>query len=569
MDEVHIEKQKPDVKTWIIIGLVVALVGLGGYMAYGYYANGDNSDDTTATVTPTTTQKTTATTTATTAATQTTPSFTDGVTWITPEKLGDLGLFKILDSTTTNVTKSLIVETSYYKVGTKSNGDQVILAQVAPEGMGIAYDLQRFVKSGDAYALVTQNSDGTDNYDSRTLGTFTRDTTTKFDSILPDATITRGDTKLTKQGHIGISEARFVTTSESVITTTKWGKLYRAVMQSTALKGDNIKVGSYYIKLADSTLTLYSVKPTNISDDGVFSGVTWTTSVGDTAKFSPMRTSGCGSVLSAFPMVVNEAAYNGKKQAEDSSAHKYKIYSTSSKDNELITLGYSIYNPDGTAVTSGVARKSIDDYWANLGTITWTDDYGTTIMYNNQAYEPLAECGKPVIYLYPEKTTTVSVKVGASVTKSEPTYNSGWTAIAEPTGKLIVGGKVFDSLFWEGVGKGEYPNITSGTVVANGDIKSTVTSQLSYIGLNTKETADFLEFWMPKMPTTPYVRLSWLQNRDMNILAPLTISPTPNSMIRVFLDFEGLDHSISLPAQKLVPMARNGFTVVEWGGLLK
>ena len=381
--------------------------------------------------------------------------------------------------------------------------------------------------------------------------------------------ISKGDTKLTKQGHIGISETRFVTTSESVIATTSWGKLYRGVMYSTALKGDNIKVGSYYIKLADSTLTLYSIKPTNISDDGVFSGVTWATTVGSTAKFSPMRTSGCGSVLSAFPMVANETAYNSKKQEEDTSTHKYKIYSTSSKDNELITLGYGIYNPDGTASSGATARKSIDDYWSNLGTITWTDDYGTTVIYNNQAYEPLAECGKPVIYLYPEKTTAVSVKVGAKVTKSEPVYNNGWEATADPDGKLVVGQKTFDSLFWEGIGIGEYPTITTGSIVANSDVKNTITNQLSYIGLNTKETDDFLDFWMPKMPSTHYVRLSWLQNSEMDKLAPLTISPTPTSVIRVFLDFEGLNTITNLPVQKLIPMKRTGFTVVEWGGLLK
>jgi hypothetical protein len=565
MEEEHIEKTKPDIKNWIIIGLVTALLLLGGYEAYNYYTNNLPSD--TSTSTPTT-LKTVGT--STTAATQVTATFTDGVTWITPEKLGDLGLFKILGSDTKNVTKSLIVETAYYKVGTKVNGDEIILAQVAPDGMGTVYDFQRFIKSSDKYSLITQNSDGIDRYDSRTIGTFTQDATTKFDSILPDTTITKGDTKLTKQGHIGISEARFVTTSESEIATTSWGKLYRGIMYSTALKGDNIKVGSYYIKLADSTLTLYSVKPTNISDDGVFSGVTWATATGNTAKFSPMRTSGCGSVLSAFPMVINETAYNGKKQAEDTSTHKYKIYSTSSKDNELTKLGYSIYNPESNSTESGgVTRKSIDDYWTKLGTITWTDDYGTTIIYNNQSFEALAECGKPVIYLYPEKTTTVSVKVGASITKSEPNYGNGWTAVANPNGQLTVGGKVFDSLFWEGIGNGEYPAVTSGTVVANAEVKNTITSQLSYIGLNAKETNDFLDFWMPKMPSTPYVRLSWLQNNEMDKLAPLAISPTPTSVIRVFLDFEGFNNQIGLPSQKLTPMTRTGFSVIEWGGLLK
>lgn len=180
-------------------------------------------------------------------------------------------------------------------------------------------------------------------------------------------------------------------------------------------------------------------------------------------------------------------------------------------------------------------------------------------------------CGKPVVYLYPTKKTDVSVKVDADVKISVPHYDSrtGWQHVtAYPSGALTYQGAAYDSLFWEGFGHGPYPPISKGTVVGQKDVVATIKRQLYAQGFNAKETADFLAYWQPKLPKTPYVRLSWLTTGQMNILAPLTITPQPTTVIRTFLDFEGLQTPVSLPAQSFTRPDRNGFTVVEWGGLL-
>ena len=88
-------------------------------------------------------------------------------------------------------------------------------------------------------------------------------------------------------------------------------------------------------------------------------------------------------------------------------------------------------------------------------------------------------------------------------------------------------------------------------------------------GLNAQESADFLAFWQPKLPSSPYVRLTWLNTADMNQLAPLQVNPIPKTFIRTFLEFEGLTKPITLIPQKLSSLPRLGFTLVEWGGLLR
>jgi hypothetical protein len=181
-----------------------------------------------------------------------------------------------------------------------------------------------------------------------------------------------------------------------------------------------------------------------------------------------------------------------------------------------------------------------------------------------------AECGKPVIYLYPTTDTQVSVKVGADINVSQPTYPlAGWTVLAHPNGQLDYQGHSYPNLFWEGTGHGIYPDKSkSGFVVSQDKLLSTLISQLSTLGLNSQESADFVEFWGPRLPDTPYVRLTWLDTADMNLLAPLQVSPPPKTTIRLFLEFAGLDQPIKLIPQRLSAPIRHGFTLVEWGGLL-
>ena len=54
------------------------------------------------------------------------------------------------------------------------------------------------------------------------------------------------------------------------------------------------------------------------------------------------------------------------------------------------------------------------------------------------ADEPLTE--KPVIYLYPEQETTVSVSLdyAGTLTATYPAYENGWTVTAEPDGTLVL-----------------------------------------------------------------------------------------------------------------------------------
>ena len=72
-----------------------------------------------------------------------------------------------------------------------------------------------------------------------------------------------------------------------------------------------------------------------------------------------------------------------------------------------------------------------------------------------------AEAGdaKPVIYLYPEEETEVTVRLDydGTLTCAYPAYEDGWTVTAAPDGTLRdEAGQTYSYLYWEGVARTEY-----------------------------------------------------------------------------------------------------------------
>ncbi|MDD2656455.1 MAG: hypothetical protein PHQ18_02720 [Patescibacteria group bacterium] len=203
--------------------------------------------------------------------------------------------------------------------------------------------------------------------------------------------------------------------------------------------------------------------------------------------------------------------------------------------------------------------------------IFWEDPFGKLIRFiSNDMF--VACGGKPVIYLYPQKKEKVKVVVdlknGFSIT--EPAYSNGWNVLAEPNGNLtdIESGKKYPYLFWEG-GLTDYESPKEGFVIKRQDVQQFFKDKLSYIGLNEKEIYDFSDFWVRRMQEKPYYFITFTLNNEMDKLAPLEIEPKPDTIIRVLMDYIALDEYKEVPIQILPKISRHGFTVIEWGGILK
>lgn len=182
--------------------------------------------------------------------------------------------------------------------------------------------------------------------------------------------------------------------------------------------------------------------------------------------------------------------------------------------------------------------------------------------------EEVLEELKPVIYLYPEEKTDVSVTLtyGGELTTTYPSYGDGWNVTAMPDGTLInkADGKEYSYLFWEGVSETEY-DMTEGYVVKGSDTAAFLQAALSRMGLLPREYNEFIVFWLPRMEKNPY-NLITFQQECYTENAKLTVTPEPDSVLRVFMAYEALDTWIEVEPPILESFAREGFTLVEWGG---
>ena len=178
------------------------------------------------------------------------------------------------------------------------------------------------------------------------------------------------------------------------------------------------------------------------------------------------------------------------------------------------------------------------------------------------------ECdAKPVIYLYPEQQTEVEVSLDydGTLTAAYPAYENGWRVTAEPDGTLHdENGNEYSYLFWEGEDKTDY-DFSTGFCVAGEDTAAFLEDALDRLGLTEREADEFIIYWLPKLEGNPYNLLSF-QTEAYTDSAGLTIDPAPDTLIRVFLAWKGLDAPVEVEPQKLTAPERAGFTAVEWGG---
>lgn len=174
---------------------------------------------------------------------------------------------------------------------------------------------------------------------------------------------------------------------------------------------------------------------------------------------------------------------------------------------------------------------------------------------------------KPVIYLYPIEETDVSVLLDCDgrLTCTYPKYQNGWNVTARPDGTLIdKDGQTYNYLYWEGELNARY-DFSKGFCVKGEYTAEFLEIALAKLGLTRREANEFIVFWLPMMQDNEYNIISF-QGDAYTESAKLEVSPTPDTVIRVFMAWKSSDEYIEIPEQILSAPEREGFTVIEWGG---
>jgi hypothetical protein len=217
-------------------------------------------------------------------------------------------------------------------------------------------------------------------------------------------------------------------------------------------------------------------------------------------------------------------------------------------------------------------EASYDDFLKTRPLFLWKDPFGRLIRFLNAQFVIPQTC-EPILYLYPEQNEDVEVRLGedVAITSSYPAYHDGWLVSAQPDGELtdVQSGKRLPYLFWEGHSY-ILPRETKGFVVKSTDLRTFLENTLPQLGLSAKEANDFIAAWSLKLTESPYYFITFIDKAVIDRFYPLRISPKPDTVIRVFMDFTPLYTPIRVqPLPLAPPLQRRGFTVVEWGVLVR
>ncbi|CAM4086795.1 MULTISPECIES: TonB-dependent receptor plug domain-containing protein [Flavobacterium] len=179
---------------------------------------------------------------------------------------------------------------------------------------------------------------------------------------------------------------------------------------------------------------------------------------------------------------------------------------------------------------------------------------------------------KPVIYLYPTQETeiTLQFEFKGELLTTFPKYEGNWKVIAAPNGQLFdtKTKRNYSSLFWDGAIDlpNEHYQYTDGFVVEKENLTDFFIEKLEHIGLNNQETNEFIQFWLPILERNEFNFIHFLKNDACNEISVNKVKPKPETVIRVYMEFYGLDHFETIKEQQLPKTNRKGFTLVEWGG---
>ncbi|MEK7522440.1 MAG: hypothetical protein AAB569_02595, partial [Patescibacteria group bacterium] len=126
-----------------------------------------------------------------------------------------------------------------------------------------------------------------------------------------------------------------------------------------------------------------------------------------------------------------------------SSSSVYPLYFLKDSKHPLYELAYQtktgIDDETYKSVNDGKSKPSFEEYVAKHPLLIFKDVWGRWGVVGEFDIKLMGGCGKPVVYLYPEKTIDIHLSFTSPLTLNTqiPFYNNGWFVQADPDGRLL------------------------------------------------------------------------------------------------------------------------------------
>jgi hypothetical protein len=334
---------------------------------------------------------------------------------------------------------------------------------------------------------------------------------------------------------------------------------------------DCYSTNGFYVFRPDGTYLLYKV-PISFKVEEI----DWTDALKTGEEYRSYTSVGCDGGGIDFVAVVSPEVVKSDDLVVVGkiSENRGVVYGLRDINNKLYSEFYSNYKKNYADFyqydKAAAESESYEEFINSRPMFFWRDPFGRLIKFSNSQFLPPFAC-EPIVYLYPEKPVEVSLKFGdkVNVTHSEPAYNKEWKIRAEPSGKLldVENNKNYPYLFWEGWSY-VYPRSDKGFVVRREKVGEFLADKLVDMGLNEQEKQDFMKAWLPEFKMSPYYFITFMNKEDIDRLYPISITPKPDTTIRILMDYKGLDKPMTVESLEIESApTRKGFVMVEWGGL--
>jgi len=191
------------------------------------------------------------------------------------------------------------------------------------------------------------------------------------------------------------------------------------------------------------------------------------------------------------------------------------------------------------------------------------DEFGFDL-YPGRGHSKKVNVKKPNIYLYADSDMDVRITLGNAqcITASIPEYKGGWDA-AIRDGSLNA---CEDYLFYEAAIDESLLQKTSGYVLRAGRLEEDLEAVLDATLYSAKEKADFLEYWLGELDSGTDYLMCPQSFEAIEGIMKLYSSVEPDSVNRYWYWFVPLPEEYEEAG--IVPAVRDGYTIVEWGGIL-
>ncbi len=307
--------------------------------------------------------------------------------------------------------------------------------------------------------------------------------------------------------------------------------------------------------------------------------VTWKEAKPNGLRYSLEYDMGCGRVKAVDPAPADVKATDLVEVGEVKGAGPLLALKDSSHPEVERAWKELRELPDATESSPMAKFKDKEAFFASAPRFFWRDSFGRLLRVRRVDLAP--QCmAEPIVYFYPERRMQVRYTLAplVRVARAEPrTQDNSWTFLATPQGLLeeVEGAegrarRSFKHLFWEGTSM-RFPPPTEGVCLPGSRTREYLGEVLPRLGLLPHETEDFLAAWGPRLEGDALYVIGFHPREGVDMLAPVEVSPPPTHMIRILMDATPVE---ACPALKAPPLpdevpARGGFTVVEWGGVLR